>query len=125
MGFHRSIEICENHVIKKARNRYSAYCNQLEAERSGSSKYLALVLDYSPDFSMLKMEKVEIPSIIKRLKYSKFLKSELKGIGDIHWYNIGDKNGTPMLYDYGETFIIWRLLFKKIMLVFKTKEIGS
>ena len=114
MGFHRSIEIGEDYVIKTARNKISIYCNQLEAEKSGSSEYLALVIESSPDFKIIKMEKVEIPNIIKRLEYTRLLKKELKGFSDIHWYNVGEKDGKPILYDYGGTLVLWRVLYKRL-----------
>ena len=114
MGFHRSIEIGEDYVIKTARNRISIYCNKIEVERSGSSEYLAVVIENSPDFKTIKMEKVEIPELIKRLKYARLLKKELKGFSDIHWYNVGEKDGKPILYDYGGTLVVWRVLYNRL-----------
>jgi hypothetical protein len=114
MGFHREVEIAEDYVIKRARNKISVYCNKTEVERSGSSEYLAKVIETSDDFKVIKMERVDIPSLRTRLRYARLLKRQLKGLSDIHWYNIGEKNGIPMLYDYGDTLVIWRILFRKL-----------
>ena len=113
-GIHRSVQINETHVTKTARNRIAIYCNKVEVSRSGTSKYLARVIEFTPDYKIIKMEKVQIPSIKKRLAHAKMLKHELKGFSDIHWYNIGEKDGMPMLYDYGDTFVLWRIVINKI-----------
>ena len=112
IGWHRKVQVYDRIVVKTARNRVSVYCNKLEAELSGTSEYLAKVIEVSPDFRTLTMVKVDTPSFRKRLQYTKFLKKELKDISDVHWYNVGERNGKPMLYDYGGTLVTWRLLYR-------------
>lgn len=114
MGTHRKVEILDDYVIKKARTKTSRYCNEMEATLSGTNPYLAKVIEVSSDYSYLKMERVKIPKFTKRLLYARYLKIELKGISDIHWFNIGEKNGKPVLFDYGQNFVLSRLIIRKI-----------
>ena len=110
IGFHRKVTLYDSHVVKTARNRVSRYCNKIEAELSGSSPYLARVLSVSEDFSTLKMERVVIPGLMERIRISHALKKKLGRFSDLHWYNVGLKDGTPVLYDYGGTFVIFRII---------------
>ena len=112
IGWHRQVRVYQKHVIKIARNKVFVHCNKLEAQLSGTSEYLAEVHGVSDDFTVLQMERVQIPPFRKRLEYTRFLKKELKGMSDVHWYNVGEKNGRPVLYDYGGTLVTWKLFYR-------------
>ena len=116
MGIHRKVQLKNSYVIKVARNRISRECNRVEWELSDTSRYFAKCPMVSPDYRELRMERVQIPGVLTRMKYAKFLRKELKGISDIHWYNVGETHGHPVLYDYGGTLIILRLIARKIRL---------
>ena len=115
MGIHRRVEVKDGYVIKTARNRISRYCNQVEWELSGTNRYFAKCLMVFPDFRELRMERVEIPGMMTRMRYARFMRMELKGAGvsDIRWYNVGKMHGHPVLYDYGGNFVLLRLLARK------------
>ena len=130
MGIHRKVELKNSHVVKIARNRISRYCNQLECELSGSSIFLAPVISHSEDFSEISMVRVSIPGIGTRMRHARFLRRELRGtrISDIRWYNVGEWSGRPVLYDYGGSLVIIRIIARKIRSEFATRhthEAGS
>ncbi len=114
IGWHRQVSIYDDYVLKTARNKVSVHCNRTEAELSGSSPYLAKVLEVADDFTWIKMERVELPGLRDRLWGSRFLKQELPGISDVRWYNVGMKDGRPVLYDYGGTLVSWKLLYRRL-----------
>lgn len=110
-GNTRTVIIRDNSVIKIAKNHFGLKSNMKEYQtwESTHNEHLAKIIDHSNDFYYIEMEKIVIPSLLKRIKISKRLKrlNEL-GINDILWYNVGQrKDGTPVIFDYGGAIISW------------------
>lgn len=109
-GFTRKVYISQDYVIKIARNRFGMKANIKELMRFSKygSTYLCPITDHG--FSWIRMPRVSIPPVRERMRYARTLRKALKhtGISDIHFYNIGELNGRPVLYDYGDPwFPVW------------------
>ena len=113
-GSTRKVEKYEDFVVKVARNGIGRSVNQSEVEAFNEIKspYLCPIIAYSPDFRWITMKRVEIPPLIVRMRHAKLIRRALREyrIQDIHFYNIGEINGTPVIYDYGGMWISPRIL---------------
>lgn len=111
-------ELCyhcnEGFVVKVARNGIGRSVNQSEVEayQEIKSPYLCPIIAFSPDFRWITMKRVNIPGIRTRMRYARQIKHALKEyrISDIHFYNVGDIDGTPVIFDYGGMWISPRIL---------------
>ena len=122
-GNTRIVELHDSYVIKIAKNKNGFKSNYKEVVLSNSLDCFAKVIEYSPDYFYIKMERVEIPSLIKRFQSAKKIRRELKNknifVSDVMWYNIGErKDGTPVIFDYGGAIISWSGFLHRIKRMF-------
>lgn len=113
IGSTRRVELHDGFVIKYAKNMFGRKANRNEVKRYEflQSKYLCPIINYSPDYKWIVMVRANIPKFRTRLLYSRYLKMKLHTykIGDIHWYNVGELDGEPVLFDYGESWFSFRI----------------
>ncbi len=112
------VEIYDKVVIKHARNRLGIRANKREVQRyeAYNSRYLCPIIARSMDFSFVVMPRVKIPSLFKRMRYARYLRMVLHPyrINDIHWYNVGELDGKPVLYDYGDSWFSFRMWMRPV-----------
>lgn len=101
------MEYHEDYVLKIAHNTfgYRANYNESIIWKETPVVMLAEVQHHSPDYFYVRMERVDIPPLIDRIRIAHEIRKELRKIGirinDVQWYNVGIKDGIPKLFDYG------------------------
>lgn len=118
-GNTRIVEIHAGYVLKIAKNAFGIKANRKEVELTDKSTLFAKVIDYSPDYFYLVMEKVSVPGILKRHRIAKAIRKKLAKTGirvsDVMWYNVGEReDGSAAVFDYGGSIVslsgfLWRI----------------
>ena len=118
-GNTRIVEIHADYVLKIAKNVFGIKANRKEVELTDKSTLFAKVIDYSPDYFYLIMEKVSIPGILKRHRIAKDIRKKLAKtdirVSDVMWYNVGEReDGSAAVFDYGGSIVslsgfLWRI----------------
>ena len=116
-GKSRDVYVKGKFVLKLARNRSGYSSNEDEIKyykRSSKKRLLAKIYSYNSKNRWVIMERVDIPNNEKRIKYAEKLKKMITDdmmkcgfdVDDIHKDNVGEKNGKPILLDYGGGLLI-------------------
>jgi hypothetical protein len=107
-GKSRDIFIKGKYVLKLPRNKEGYISNKLEVRTYNKitpKKHLAKIYSYDKRYRWLVMERIEIPDYEKCVKHAMKLRSIYNNIQDIHVKNVGEKNGIPVLLDYGGHYL--------------------